>query len=169
MSGPCEGRRFLGPIEAYRGFGPLAFIANILFLACLPVSVLLLMGGAWPLALFVFLIGIPFFWSIRNRAVAKGMMEAKFGPALSAPPRANVVVGEFFGGGRWEGVVEAGVDDLVIFGTHSWVEWNDPEQADKGHRCTRNRARIGFRGMRLCRRHFIQMVRSCWTRSRIRN
>jgi hypothetical protein len=57
-------------LRAYRGYGPVAYVANLLFLATLPVAILLALTGRWPLGLIVFLVGTPVLWAIRNRAVA---------------------------------------------------------------------------------------------------
>jgi len=64
-------------LEAYRGFGPVAYIANLLFLACLPIAIVLLVTGLWPLGLVAFLVGTPVSWRIRNRAVARATVETE--------------------------------------------------------------------------------------------
>ena len=47
----------------------LAGLWHFLFLACLPIAVLLALGQAWVASAVVLLAGTPLFWTLRNKAV----------------------------------------------------------------------------------------------------
>lgn len=54
----------------------MAGLWQLLFLACLPVAVILAFSGQWLWAAIVFLIGSPLFWTLRNKAAMKAVMPA---------------------------------------------------------------------------------------------
>lgn len=49
----------------------MARVWHFLFLACLPVAVVLALGQRWLAAAIVFLLGAPLFWTLRNHAVVR--------------------------------------------------------------------------------------------------
>lgn len=45
---------------------PMAFLWHILFLACFPVAILLVLVGQWVAGAVVFLVGTPLFWNSKD-------------------------------------------------------------------------------------------------------
>jgi hypothetical protein len=46
---------------------------HVLFLACLPVAIVLAIAGQWVAAAAVLIVGVPVFWNLRNRAAQSAM------------------------------------------------------------------------------------------------
>lgn len=118
----------------WRLVGLLPWLLNWLFLATLPIAVILLLGGRWVAGVLVFLLGTPLFWTLRNNAVRRAI-RGYSSRSSAAPLQAQTkVLGMFEVDGSWQGTAEARTDGLIISGQRRWTEYDDPHNPEAGHR-----------------------------------
>jgi hypothetical protein len=101
-------------------------VLQVLFLACLPVGLILLLTGRPLAGALVFLVGTPVFWAARNMAMRQTSSQ-------TGPTSPGVLMGVGTVMGRWEGTVRAMHEGFVITGTRTWFEWRDPDDTSAGH------------------------------------
>ena len=69
-----------------------ARVLHLLFLACLPAAIILALGGLWIPALIVFLIGVPVFWTLRNRTALSATGRIRAGQSRKSRPGEPLVI-----------------------------------------------------------------------------